>query len=398
MPYFRWKGIDLQGEMRAGRLCAASLEDLDTQLLQNNIALLRWKQVSPGWFVYPVSMDVKIQFFKSIGTLLQAGVMLPEALALTAHQIKQVKFHEVVYALKYEAETGILLGDAMAQHRHFFNPLMIEMVRVGYETGSLVTSLERLVLYLETMQEFRKKIRMALMMPLITFVFFTIIAAVLIVFVVPQFESLFVSIKQPLPTSTRIVLSLSTWLRMYGAWMIGIISLAVATSLWLYHTQSRIRYAIDRCMLAMPYIGPLMLTRMCAQVCQALALLLEGGITVVEAFSISTSLVDNMVLQEVLIRVKKDVEAGVLVSDALTHHANKYLGADAIALVRVGETSSALGPMFAAAARRYQASVAYSLQLLLNLMQPLVIIFLGILITGLILAIYLPIMSLSWGI
>jgi type IV pilus assembly protein PilC len=271
------------------------------------------------------------------------------------------------------------------------------MVRVGYETGNFVTSLHRLVSYLETMQEFRKKIRMALMMPLITFVFFIIIAAVLVVCVVPQFESLFLSLKQPLPMSTYIVLQVNAFIRAYGLYIIGMISICIALCAWLYKKNMRVRYNFDRLALTIPFFGSLALTRMCAQVCQALALLLEGGITVVEAFSIITSLVDNIVLRDVLIRVKKDIEAGMQVSDALMRHGRAYLGSDAIALVRVGDTSATLAPMFATAARRYQASVAYTLQWLLNLMQPLVVIFLGILITGLILAIYLPIMSISWG-
>jgi type IV pilus assembly protein PilC len=168
--------------------------------------------------------------------------------------------------------------------------------------------------------------------------------------------------------------------------------------MWLYRINMQVRYFFDQLILSIPFFGPLMLARMCAQISEALALLLEGGITVVQAFSTITSLVDNMVLREVLIRVKKDVEAGMQVSDALVRHGNAYLGSDAIALVRVGETSATLGPMFAAAARRYQLSVTYTLQWLLNLMQPLVVILLGILITGLIMAIYLPIMTISWGI
>lgn len=398
MPYFRWKGIDLQGALRTGRSCAASLHDLDAQLLHNDIALLSSIQLSTRFFDRAVSMDVKIQFFRSLATLLEAGVMVPDALELVAQQVRHIGFHEVLYALKREVENGILLSDAMGKHRHIFNPLMIEMVRIGYETGGLVDALYRLISYLEAMQEFRKKIRMALTMPLITFLFFIMIAAVLVVCVVPQFESFFSSLKQPLPTSTRLVLQINGYIRAYGLYFIAALSAAVCLCLALYRMNVRVRFFFDRLMLSMPFFGTLMLTRMCAQISQALALLLEGGITVVDAFSIITSLVDNMALREVLVRVKRDIEAGMQVSEALLRHGNAYLGSDAIALVRVGETSATLGPMFAAAARRYQLSVAYTLQWLLNLMQPLVVILLGILITGLIMAIYLPIMTISWGI
>ncbi len=398
MPYFRWKGIDLDGTIRAGRTCAASVEDLDTLLLGKDIALMSSRQLSTGLFARPVSMEVKIQFFKSLATLLEAGVMMPEALALVAHHVKHIGFHELLYSLKREVETGILLNDAMAQHRHFFNPLMIEMVGIGYETGSLVASLQRLVAYLETMAEFKKKIRMALMMPLITFVFFIMIAAMLVVYVVPQFESFFTALKQPLPMSTRMVLQMSNAIRAYGLYIVVFMGMVSALVLWLYRTNKKMRYACDRAMLSVPFFGPLLLTRLCAQISQALALLLEGGITVVHAFSIITSLVDNEVLRDVLIRVRHDIESGVLVSDALERRGKDYLGSDAIALVRVGETSATLAPMFAAAARRYQSSVADTLQRLLNIMQPLVIILLGLLITGLIMTIYVPIMSISWGV
>jgi type IV pilus assembly protein PilC len=398
MPYFRWKGIDLDGTMRVGRTCAASVEDLDTLLLHKNIALMSSRQLSNGMLERPVSMEVKIQFFKSLATLLEAGVMMPEALALVAHHVKHIGFHELLYTLKREVETGIPLSDAMAHHRHFFNPLMIEMVGIGYETGSLVISLQRLVSYLETMLEFKKRIRMALMMPLITFIFFIMIASVLVVYVVPQFESFFAVLKQPLPTSTRIVLQMSNAIRAYGLYVVIVMGVMSALLVWLYRKNKELRYAFDRATLSIPFFGPLLLTRLCAQISQALALLLEGGITVVHAFSIITSLVDNEVLKEVLIYVKRDIESGIMVSDALERRGKDYLGSDAIALVRVGETSATLAPMFAAAARRYQSSVADTLQRLLNIMQPLVIILLGLLITGLIMTIYVPIMSISWGV
>lgn len=398
MPYFRWKGIDLEGAMRAGKTCAASVEDLDTLLLHKDIALMSCSQLSTGFLARSVSMEVKIQFFKNLATLLEAGVMMPEALALVAHHVKNIEFHELLYTLKREVETGILLSDAMARHRHIFNPLMIEMVGIGYETGSLVGSLQRLVTYLETMAEFKKKIRMALMMPLITFVFFLMIASVLVVYVVPQFESFFIALKQPLPASTRMVLQMSNAIRAYGLYLVACIGIICGLVVWLYHKKKEVRYALDRAMLSVPFFGPLLLTRLCAQMSQALALLLEGGVTVVHAFSIITSLVDNEVLRNVLIRVKRDIESGVLVSDALERRGKGYLGSDAIALVRVGETSATLAPMFAAAARRYQSSVADTLQRLLNIMQPLVIILLGLLITGLIMTIYVPIMSISWGV
>ena len=397
MPYFRWKGIDLEGTMRAGKTCAASVEDLDMLLLHKDIALLHSRQLSTGIWTRSVSMEIKIQFFKSLATLLEAGVMMPEALALAAHHVKHIGFHEVLYTLKREVETGILLNDAMAQHRHFFNPLMIEMVGIGYETGSLVASLQRLVTYLETMQEFKKKIRMAFMMPLITFLFFIIIAGVLVVYIVPQFESFFVALKQPLPTSTRMILQCSVFLRLYAIYMVVMIGIMSALLAWLYYKVKKLRYALDHAMLLIPFFGPLMRTRLCAQISQALGLLLEGGVTVVHAFSIITSLVDNEALRDVLIRVKRDIESGVLVSDALDRRAKDYLGSDAIALVRVGETCATLAPMFTAAARRYQSSVADTLQRLLNVMQPMVIILLGLLITGLIMTIYVPIMSISWG-
>src|SRR5271169_2090573 len=138
MPYFRWKGIDLQGATRGGYSCAASVEDLDAQLMLDDVALIKSTQLSTRFFERPVSMDVKIQFFKSLATLLEAGVMVPDALELVAQQVKHIEFHEVLYTLKQDAETGILLSDAMAKHRHIFNPLMIEMVGIGYETGGLV--------------------------------------------------------------------------------------------------------------------------------------------------------------------------------------------------------------------------------------------------------------------
>lgn len=397
MPYFRWKGIDLEGATRTGRTCAASVEDLDTILLHKDIALMSCSQLSTGILARPVSMDVKIQFFKSLATLLEAGVRMPEALALVAHHVKHIGFHELLYTLKQDVETGILLNDAMAQHRHIFNPLMIEMVGIGYETGSLVASLQRLVAYLETMQDFKKKIRMAFMMPMITFLFFIVIAVILVIYVVPQFESFFAALKQPLPASTRMVLQCSTFLRAYALFIAGLVGLVSGLLVWLYRNNKKMRYAFDRAILSIPFFGPLMLTRICAQIAQALALLLEGGVTVVHAFSIITSLVDNEVLREVLIKVKRDVESGVLISDSLERRGKDYLGSDAIALVRVGETSATLAPMFAAAARRYQSSVTDTLQRLLNVMQPMVIILLGLLITGLIMTIYVPIMSISWG-
>src|SRR5579872_1850639 len=169
MPYFNWHGIALSGASKKGKLFARTQNELDAILFKRDIALLDCSLASPSRWLRSVSISTKIQFFRQLAALLQAGVLLPEALTIVTEQLDNPRFQEVVYAVANQVHQGKSLGQAMAQYPQLFDSLMIHMVQVGHQAGALAAALDMLSDYLESVVAFQKKIRSAAIMPALTF-------------------------------------------------------------------------------------------------------------------------------------------------------------------------------------------------------------------------------------
>lgn len=395
MAYFKWQGVDVTGTIREGKTFARSEQDLDALLLKQEVALLSCTPVRQNRFSRKISLDEKIHFFRQLAALLDAGVMLPDALEILCDLITNVRLQELVHELSADVQEGVSLSETLAQHPDIFDDLMVRMIRVGQETGKLAVALEHLSSYLDVMNGFSKRLRSAALLPMMTFGFFALITGVIFVVIVPRFMQIFKSMHKDLPALTKVVVSISDMLR--SGWVVLVLSLMILAVLGIgrYMRSEQGKVVIDRILLRIPWFGQL--TKNSALTCflHSISMLLTSGVLLVKALQVSGAEIKNSVVHGQIHELEGAVTSGVALSRAMSTIPNTVFESDLISIARVGEESGNLGQMLKKAAVIYEGKVNRSITFFTTIFQPLLMIILGLLITLLIFAVYLPVFNLA---
>lgn len=395
MPYFKWRGVDMLGSWHSGKEFAKSTSHLDKTLLDRGVALLQSKPMQLSWLSRTIKPADTVNFFKQLSVLIDAGMLLPQALALVGNQLNNPRLQEVVHRLADNVHEGIALSTALSNYRSIFDPLTIQQIRVGEESGELAAALNALSKSHEIKQDFHSRIRSALTLPLITLLFFFIIAAIIFVFVIPRFAELFAASRQEIPPLTRTMLQISKLARSWYSILIIAITGGVIWSTRLFSSTTAGKGIFDRLWLSMPFISRIVRYHFLALFFQSLAMLLKGGMRLVPALNILHGIAQNHLLQEQIALLAHEIESGSSLSSALARQPGSLFTQDAIALVTVGEESGQLVGMLQKVANLFQQRVHKELTLCTVLLQPLLMILLGLLVTALIFSVYGPIFNLA---
>lgn len=395
MAYFKWRGIDLSGTVRSGKLFARSEKDLDSTLLDREIALLSCSNARPRLFSRSITLEVKIHFFRQLAVLLDAGVMLPEALEILGSLVGNIRLREVICGIGVDVQEGLSLSESLKAYPDTFDSLMIMMIRIGQEAGSLGYALEQLGDYLEITQSFRKKLKSASMLPLLTFGFFLLITVSLFVFVVPCFAEIFQSMKKDLPGVTKFIINISKTLRSSAVVFIAIALGFFVVGIRQYMKTVRGKLAVDSVLIRIPWLGDLAKNSSLVYFLHSVSMLLNSGVRLIQAMNISSKAIKNSILRGQVDQLEREVEAGSSLSQSMNRIPGSLFEADLVALAKVGEESGRLGPMLKRGADIYQGKVNRSISFFTTIFQPMLMIILGLMITLLIFAIYLPVFSLS---
>lgn len=395
MAYYTWKGVDLAGAIKKGKLFARSADELDAVLFKQKIALLSCKQSSQFFSHFSIPKTEKINFFKSLAQLLQAGVLLPDALIVVSSQAHHKQWHIVLSSISNSIFQGSSLSQALQDYPKIFDQVMINMVHVGQESGNLIESLTLLSDYLSDSYEFESNVRSAAMVPLITLIFFIIVAMAIFIFIIPHFITIFQSVNQELPWVTRIMIGMSDFFCSGHIFLfLGCIGAALAL-LKSYRSSSSGSYALDSFLLQIPGLGYLIMQRSLAHFLQAMAMLTSGGMHIVDALAVSKGIVSNKLIVHHLSIIEKEVQAGVSLSQAMMYEQGQIFGAQTVAIIKVGQESGRLPVLLNQTAKMYQSSIKKTITLITTLINPLLMIVMGLLITFLVFAVYLPIFNLS---
>jgi type IV pilus assembly protein PilC len=396
MPYFSWEGVDVYGTVHTGKTFARSTQELDERLFARKIALLHAGQARSSFFrLSHVGSGIKKDFFQQVAQLLQAGILLPEALLLVSDQQNHGTFQETLYAITQSVCEGKPLHQALEQHPRFFEPLMIEIARVGQESGNLALALQALAEYLHEQESFYKRLRAALVLPLITFGFFIVVLGIILFGIIPQFAIIFASLGKETPAATQVLLSLNTW---FSGWRLSVfvsVLFLIFFAMYRFYKTGLGRSYADAFFLKIPFVGRMIRQRASAHFLHALSLLLDGGMPLVPALNIAKKVVSNQILRAQLEQVVAEVGAGVLLSDALVMIQDPLVGPDSISLIVVGQESGRLSFFLARSAYLLQERVQHSVSFVATIIQPLLVIILGLLITLLIIAVYMPVLNLA---
>ncbi len=401
MPYYAWRGVDILGEYKKGKMYARSREALDAQLFKREIALISSRPTSWRWRYGRISESLKIEFFKQLATLVDGGVSIPESLLVAAEQLHHPGMQEIIHELADKVESGNALSLALCRYPTMFDPITIQLIKAGEESGALAVALHAIADRLEIREEFARSVRSALILPALTFGFFLLITIFLFTFVVPQFAQLFASMNHELPATTRAMMRISALLTAPN--LLIIVGL-IAIFSYLVHQWSKTKQGKrikDSFVLHVPVINRIIWYRFVAYFLASLALLLERGLQLVPALQVIAQSVDNYIFKSYVLQLAHAVNTGRSLSSALQDLSlSSDMGVskfpvELIALVHVGENSGTLDVLLAKAAVRYQSQVTRMLKRLSSFVQPTLMIVLGLLVLLLIFAIYLPIIELS---
>lgn len=392
MPYFKWTGVDIVGAKKKGKQAAYSVQDLSEKLLQTGVALLSSSTIQAPSFFWPITSKVKGDLFQHKAKLLQAGLLLPKALAIAAQQSHNPVVYDMLFKVTDDIQHGVSFAKALEQHHKLCDQTAIVMLTAGYESGNVISAMENVALYFYKQHAFNKNLRSVLAMPFLTLLFFLGISFFIFVFIIPRFADMFSSLQQELPALTRYMIQISDFVRSFSMVYV-LVFLGIFLCAGRYYIKNTGKQWWDRVVYKTPFIGDIMWQYHMSQALQALSLLINSGVTLVAALKVVSSSVEHCLVKNQLLVLLNDVTAGQLLSNAMA--LSSIFLPEVIALIHIGEETGSLGQSLQGASLVYSDKLEESLRRFIFFLQPAVIILLGFLVTTLIFAVYLPIMQLS---
>jgi type IV pilus assembly protein PilC len=395
MPYFKWKGRSASGEIRTGVLEAPSPQVVEVYLRRLNIKPIEIKAQKETTFrltLKRVSEKELMLFTRQFATVLEAGLSIVKALETLSMQQKNPYFRKILDDIKKKVEGGSALSDAMSEYSRVFGRLYIHMVRSGEASGNLDEVLKRLAVYLEKIVSLKSKVKHAMIYPSVIVFVTIVVIAILMIFVIPKFAQLFAEAGQTLPLPTQILIIVSHNFK----YILGIL---FALSLWFvvfikYLRQSeKGRLETDRLLLKIPIFGELFHKAAVSRMARTLGSLITAGVPLLQAIAVAAETSGNKVIEKALEDVRLSVAAGQTIADPMF-----YTGVFPymlVEMVRVGEISGRLDEMLNKVADFYEEEVDRTVATISNLIEPILLLILGGVIGGILVALYLPIFQLG---
>lgn len=338
------------------------------------------------------SMHLAI-FSRQMATLIQAGVPLMQSLMIIARGHTHYQMKSLVECIKKEVESGSTFADALRKNPQYFNELFCNIIAAGEQTGSLNIMLEKVATYKEKIETMKRKMKKASMYPIIVLVVAIVVTTGLLTYVVPEFESLFESFGAELPLLTRVVLALSRSTMQYATFMIGVFGISVYGFFYAKKHSTMFAYKIDALILKLPIIGRLIQKAAIARFTRTLSITVAAGLPLVDALRIVTGVTGNHVYTKATTAIRQDVSNGYQLHLSLEN--TRLFSSMVIQMVEIGEESGALVNMLNNIADFYEESIDNALDALSGLLEPLIMAILGIIVGGLVIAMYLPIFKLG---
>ena len=388
--YF-WEGADGQGRSVAGEMIAPAPRHVHARLRRSGVVVKRVRR-KPRRGKRVKMADVAL-FSRQMATLTRAGVPLVQALDIVANSVTNPGFANVIRDVGGELAAGVSLATALARHGKQFDDIYRHLVHVGEQSGSLDTMLDRVAMYQERDQATRRKVRKALTYPSVVVFAATLVTALLLIHIVPQFEVVFASAGAQLPMFTRLVIGLSETLRAWWpALAAGVVGVGVALP-QMWRRSKRWRQAIDQASLKTPIIGSILDKAATSRCARTLATATAAGVPLVDALGAVAGSAGNALHAAAMRQAGEQVAAGRPLSAGLRE--SGVFPHMLVQLVAVGEESGSLDEMLGKCAEIYEAQVEDAVDNLATLIEPALMSVLGVIVGGLILAMYLPVFELG---
>ena len=392
---FLFEGTDRKGGKVKGELSGTNTALVKAQLRKQGInpTKVRKKGISllgKGKKIKP--MDIAL-FTRQMATMMGSGVPLLQSFDIIAEGFDKPSMRKLVDDIKQEVAAGNSLANSLRKHPQYFDDLYCNLVDAGEQSGALETLLDRVATYKEKTESLKAKIKKAMTYPIAVVLVAVIVSAILLIKVVPQFQSVFSSFGADLPAFTQMVISLSEVLQEW--WLIFLIALlAAAFALREAHRRSEsFRDSVDRAILKLPIVGGIIYSSAVARYARTLSTTFAAGVPLVEALDSVSGATGNVVFRNAVNKIKQDVSSGTQLNFSM--RTTGVFPSMAIQMAAIGEESGSLDSMLDKVASYYEEQVDNAVDNLTTLMEPMIMAVLGVLVGGLIIAMYLPIFQLG---
>ena len=398
MAKFMWEGKTRVGGTMTGEIEAPNEAFVIAQLRRQQIVPVKVKtkprdlRITLPWQRGKVSKKELAVFTRQFATMIDAGLPLVQCLDILGMQQENDGFKKVILRVKEDVESGSTFADALGKHPRVFDDLFVNLVSAGEVGGILDTILARLAAYIEKAMKLGKQIKSAMVYPSTILAVAVIVTVVLLLYVIPIFGNMFADFGQALPVPTQIVLALSGYTRKYFLVFILFIVLVVF-AIRGYHRQETGRRNIDRLLLRLPILGDLIRKIAVARFARTLATMVASGVPILEGMDIVAKSAGNKIIEEAVMKARTSISEGKTISEPLAQ--SKVFPIMVTQMVGVGEATGALDAMLTKIADFYDDEVDAAVGALTSLLEPMLMIFLGVVIGGLVIAMYLPIFKLA---
>ncbi len=392
---FTWEGTDRKGQKVKGKAMATNEAAVRADLRRQGVVPIRIRKqgksmFSSGGKVAP--SDIAI-FMRQLATMLAAGIPLVQSFEIVGNGHENPAMQKLILAVKSDVEGGTSLADALSKHPLYFDDLVLNLVEAGEQAGALETLLDKIATYKEKTEALKKKIKKALTYPAAVLAVAFIVTTILLIFVIPAFEDLFKGFGADLPTFTRMVIDLSVFVRAKGVYIAVMIGIGIATFMYFKKRSRPMRHFLDRMLLKLPVIGPILQKASIARYARTLSTMFAAGVPLVEALESVAGATGNIVYEEGVLAMRDEVSTGQRLQQAMEN--TDLFPNMVIQMIAVGEESGSLDDMSSKVADFYEEDVDNAVDNLSSLLEPMIMSILGVLVGGLVVAMYLPIFKMG---
>jgi type IV pilus assembly protein PilC len=402
MPTFVWEGKTAQGKVLKGEMEALSqqvvLSRLRTQRIQPIPTRVREKGKGldkeltlPGFGAKVKPRDVMI-FTRQFATMIDAGLPIVQGLDILCQQTESKAFRNIIRTIKQDVEGGTTLAEALKKHPKIFDDLYVNMVAAGEMGGVLNTILNRIAVFIEKSSKLKRKIKGAMIYPATIVVVAVSVVSVLLLYVIPVFGELYGSMGKALPAPTQITINISNWFRSYFLYLVAVVA-AIIFAVRLYYKTDNGKMVIDGFMLKLPVFGDLIRKVAVARFSQNMSVLLTSGVPILDGLAITARTAGNKVVEHAIMKCRVSISQGKTIAEPLME--SRIFPPMVCQMVAIGENTGSLDSLLKKVSEFYEDEVDSAVANLTALMEPVIMVVLGVIIGGLVISMYLPIFQLG---
>ncbi len=396
MPVYSYQARTVQGGLERGEIDAPSLAAARAQLMRRHIRPVLIKPKKKGITIPFLTGWVTIKetaiFTRQFATMIEAGLPLVQCLEALGRQQEKRAFQNVLKDVQETVEGGATLSDSMRRHKNVFDDLYVNMVTAGEMAGILDNVLERLATHMEKTIKLRNQVKSAMYYPVTIVAVAVGVVAVLLLKVIPVFAKLFSDFGAKLPAPTLFVIAISDLMQNYFLYIVAG-AIALALLLWQLSKTKRGRYLLDKLLLSLPIFGPIVRKIAIARFSRTLGTMVQSGVAILDALEICARTSGNLIIEQALLKARTSISQGKTIAEPLED--SGVFPPMVVQMVSVGEATGNLDSMLSKIADFYEDEVDTAVKALTSLLEPVIMIVLGVIIGGLVIAMYLPIFTMA---